>query len=586
MGVRIALAGNPNCGKTTMFNSMTGANQYVGNWPGVTVEKKEGRYTRDKEVVITDLPGVYSLSPYSPEEVVTRDVLLDGQLDAVINLVDATNLERNLYLTTQIVDLGVPVVVALNMMDLVEKNGDKIDIPALSEQLGCPVVPTSALKGKGLDALVAKAREIAAAGTLPAPKMRFDASVEEAVGKVIDVIGDKVSAPVRRWFAIKALEGEQKSIDALKLSAADLEAIAAVRSGLEESFDDDIESIVTSERYGAIAHASDACVKRSAKGLTTTQKIDRVVTNRWLGIPIFIVVMAFVYWLAITIGTGPVTDWANDGISGDGWLYTGGAEYEEAVGAWEEELAAAEEAGDEALAAQLAEQEPDPSEFGLFIPGERRTVASEPGGGRHRCRRGRGHRLHSADDHLVPAAGIPGKLRVLGACCLHHGPHLPSLRPFGQKLHPHAHRVGLRRACRHGHQDHRERKRPSHDHHDHHDDPLWREDAHHRAGVWRDRRRRRRGHLVDHPDVLLPGCARHHRVGHHVEEDAHVRRRGFAVRHGAACLPSAYRSHGAHVHVGAHQELRGEGGNDHLPVHHRHLVPHELRRVRGSVRTA
>ncbi len=369
MGVRIALAGNPNCGKTTMFNSMTGANQYVGNWPGVTVEKKEGRYTRDKEVVITDLPGVYSLSPYSPEEVVTRDVLLDGQLDAVINLVDATNLERNLYLTTQIVDLGVPVVVALNMMDLVEKNGDKIDIPALSEQLGCPVVPTSALKGKGLDELVAKAREIAAAGTLPAPKMRFDASVEEAVGKVIDVIGDKVSAPVRRWFAIKALEGEQKSIDALKLSAADLEAIAAVRSGLEESFDDDIESIVTSERYGAIAHASDACVKRSAKGLTTTQKIDRVVTNRWLGIPIFIVVMAFVYWLAITIGTGPVTDWANDGISGDGWLYTGGAEYEEAVGAWEEELAAAEEAGDEALAAQLAEQEPDPSEFGLFIPG-------------------------------------------------------------------------------------------------------------------------------------------------------------------------------------------------------------------------
>ena len=369
MGVRIALAGNPNCGKTTMFNSMTGANQYVGNWPGVTVEKKEGRYTRDKSVTITDLPGVYSLSPYSPEEVVTRDYLLDGQPDAVINLVDATNLERNLYLTTQIVDLGVPVVVALNMMDLVEKNGDKIDVAALSEQLGCPVVPTSALKGRGLDELIGKAVEVARAGALAAPKMRFDAAVEEAIGKAIDVLGDAVPAPVRRWHAIKLLENEQKTLNELKLPESDLATIAAVRDGLEEAMDDDIESIITSERYGSIAHVADACVKRSAKALTTTQKIDRVVTNRWLGIPIFVVVMAFVYWLAITIGTGPVTDWANDGISGDGWLYTGGAAYEEAVGAWEEQIAAAEEAGDEALAAQLAEQEPDPSEFGLFIPG-------------------------------------------------------------------------------------------------------------------------------------------------------------------------------------------------------------------------
>ena len=369
MGVRIALAGNPNCGKTTMFNSMTGANQYVGNWPGVTVEKKEGRYTRDKSVTITDLPGVYSLSPYSPEEVVTRDYLLDGQPDAVINLVDATNLERNLYLTTQIVDLGVPVVVALNMMDLVEKNGDKIDVAALSEQLGCPVVPTSALKGRGLDELIGKAVEVARAGALAAPKMRFDAAVEEAIGKAIDVLGDAVPAPVRRWHAIKLLENEQKTLNELKLPESDLATIAAVRDGLEEAMDDDIESIITSERYGSIAHVADACVKRSAKGLTTTQKIDRVVTNRWLGIPIFVVVMAFVYWLAITIGTGPVTDWANDGISGDGWLYTGGAAYEEAVGAWEEQVAAAEEAGDGALAAQLAGQEPDPSEFGLFIPG-------------------------------------------------------------------------------------------------------------------------------------------------------------------------------------------------------------------------
>lgn len=369
MGVRIALAGNPNCGKTTMFNGMTGANQYVGNWPGVTVEKKEGRYIRDKDVVITDLPGVYSLSPYSPEEVVTRDFLLEGGPDAVINLVDATNLERNLYLTTQIIDLGVPVVVALNMMDLVDKSGDKIDIAALSEQLGCPVMPISALKGRGLDELMGKAVEVAAAGTLAAPKMRFDAMVEEAVGKVIDILDGKVSADARRWRAIKLLEGEQKTIGELGLSTSDLAVVAAVREDLERAKDDDIESIITVERYDAIAHVVDACVKRSAKGLTATQKIDRVVTNRWLGIPIFVVVMAFVYWLAITIGTGPVTDWANDGISGDGWLYTGGAEYEQALGAWEEEVNAAEEAGDEALAAHLADQKPDPASFGLFVPG-------------------------------------------------------------------------------------------------------------------------------------------------------------------------------------------------------------------------
>ncbi|MEE0845727.1 MAG: ferrous iron transporter B [Eggerthellaceae bacterium] len=354
MGLRIALAGNPNCGKTTMFNSMTGANQYVGNWPGVTVEKKEGRYTRDKSVTITDLPGVYSLSPYSPEEVVTRDVLLGGEIDAVVNLVDATNLERNLYLTTQIIDLGVPVVVALNMMDLVEKNGDKVDVDALSKQLGCPVVPTSALKGRGLDDLVKKASEVAAAGTLPAPLMRFDAAVEEAIGKVVDIVGDAVPADGRRWHAIKLLEDEQKTIDAVKLSASDFDVIASVRHSMEEALDDDIESILTAERYGVIAHVADACVRKSGKGMTTTQKIDRVVTNRWLGIPIFVVVMAFVYWLAITIGTGPVTDWANDGISGDGWLYTGGAAYEEAVGEWE--------------AGALAE-EPDPSDYGLFIPG-------------------------------------------------------------------------------------------------------------------------------------------------------------------------------------------------------------------------
>ena len=370
MEVRIALAGNPNCGKTTMFNSLTGANQYVGNWPGVTVEKKEGTCTRDKDVTITDLPGVYSLSPYSPEEIVTRDYLLDGRPDAVINLVDATNLERNLYLTTQILDLGLPVVIALNMMDLVEKNGDKIDVAKLSQQLGCPVVETSALKGRGMDELLQVAIEAARKGTPAASDLRFDASVEEALAKVIDVVGGRVPAHVARWYAIKLLEGEQKTIDALDLGAHDLSVIAAVRSALEDAQDDDAESIVTGERYDAIAHVVNAAVKRSSRGMTATQKIDRVVTNRWLGIPIFIAVMTLVYYLSVsTVGT-LFTDWANDGVFGDGWLYTGTEQYDEAVGAWEESVAAAEEAGaTEAELAVLAEEEPDPAAFGLWVPG-------------------------------------------------------------------------------------------------------------------------------------------------------------------------------------------------------------------------
>lgn len=370
MGIRIALAGNPNCGKTTMFNELTGANQYVGNWPGVTVEKKEGLYTRDKEVTITDLPGVYSLSPYSPEEIVTRDYLLDTRPDAVINLVDATNLERNLYLTTQILDLGLPVVVALNMMDLVEKNGDKIDVEKLSKHLGCPVVPTSALKGRGMQDLVNAAIASAKANTPAAPDLRFAAEVEEALARVIDVLAGRVNTEVARWYAIKLLEGEQKTIEALNMQAADLSAIAAIREALENRLDDDAESIVTGERYDAISEVVSDAVKKSLKGMSTTQKIDRVVTNRWLGIPLFIAVMFAVYFVAVsTVGT-LFTDWANDGVFGDGWLYTGTEQYDEAMGAWEESTALAEAAGaSESDLTALAEAEPEPSMFGLYIPG-------------------------------------------------------------------------------------------------------------------------------------------------------------------------------------------------------------------------
>ena len=372
MGTRIALAGNPNCGKTTMFNDLTGASQYVGNWPGVTVEKKEGKYTRDKDVTITDLPGIYSLSPYSPEEIVARDYLLSDEPNVVVNLVDATNLERNLYLTTQILDLGLPVVVALNMMDLVEKNGDKIDTAKLSRKLGCPVVETSALKGRGMDELVDAAVKAAKKGVPAAPEIRFADDVETPIAKVIDVVGARVPANQVRWFAIKLLEGEERTVSRLKLSSSDLSAIAAIRDAMESDFDDDAESIVTGARYDAIGDVVAETVKKSTKGMTTTQKIDRVVTNRVLGIPIFIAIMFLVYYLAVSLGGGVVTDWANDGISGDGWLYTGGAAYDEAVGAWEEQVAAAEEAGaSEEELAVLAEEEPDPAsgEYGLWIPG-------------------------------------------------------------------------------------------------------------------------------------------------------------------------------------------------------------------------
>ncbi|MCI2242779.1 ferrous iron transporter B [Adlercreutzia faecimuris] len=395
MGISIALAGNPNCGKTTMFNELTGASQYVGNWPGVTVEKKEGRYTRDRDVTITDLPGVYSLSPYTPEEIVTRDYLLSGQPDVVVNLVDATNLERNLYLTTQILDLGLPVVVALNMMDLVRKNGDKIDVEGLSRRLGCPVVETTALKGQGVEALIAKAIEAASAPTpcassaapssapaasaptpaasptcasaAPAsPALRFPGAVEDALAAIAAIVGDRVAPARARWFAVKLLEDEQLTVDALDLSADDLACIAAIREALEDAEDDDAESIVTNARYDAIGEVCAACVERSPKALTTTQRIDRVVTNRVLGLPLFIAVMFCVYYLAVSVAGGLFTDWANDGLFGDGWLYTGTEQYEATVADFDAALETAE--GVAAFEAG-ALVEPDPADFGLYHVG-------------------------------------------------------------------------------------------------------------------------------------------------------------------------------------------------------------------------
>ncbi len=304
MGINIALAGNPNCGKTTLFNDLTGANQYVGNWPGVTVEKKEGKYTADKDVSITDLPGVYSLSPYSPEEVVSREYLLSNQPDVVINLVDATNLERNLYLTTQILNVGIPVVIALNMMDLVEKNGDHIDVAALSKELGCPIVPTSALRGRGVKELMKTALDEAKSAAAPASKLRFSNAVETALDQVIECAGSAIAGRTQRWYAIKLLEGEQKTLESLPLDEAKLTAIATIRENLEAAEDEDVESLITNERYESIAAVCQRCVTRAPQKETMTQKIDKIVTNRVLGLPIFVIIMFLVYYISVsTVGT-------------------------------------------------------------------------------------------------------------------------------------------------------------------------------------------------------------------------------------------------------------------------------------------
>ena len=319
MAIKIALAGNPNCGKTTMFNALTGANQYVGNWPGVTVEKKEGKLKSAKsgeEIIITDLPGVYSLSPYTLEEVVSRDYLVHEKPQAIINLVDATNIERNLYLTTQILEIGIPVVIALNMADLLAKSGDKIDVKKLSEIFGCEVVETSALKGTGLKEVVEKAIEAAKKNEWKNPAGIFSGSVENAIAKVEEAVGEAVDADQKRWFAIKLLEKDSKVIEQLHLPASAMAAVNTEVTRLEKEQDDDTESIITDERYTYIGSVIDKAVKKSGKKLSTSDKIDKIVTNRILGIPIFAAVMWFVYYICVsTLGTMG-TDWANDTFGG------------------------------------------------------------------------------------------------------------------------------------------------------------------------------------------------------------------------------------------------------------------------------
>lgn len=375
MSIKIALAGNPNSGKTTMFNALTGANQFVGNWPGVTVEKKEGKLKGDKDVNVMDLPGIYSLSPYTLEEVVARNYLINDHPDVILNIVDGSNIERNLYLTTQLIELGIPVVVAVNMMDVVEKSGDTIDFGKLGKELGCEVVPVSALKGNGVKEAAEKAVKIAKRNRGFNISHSFDKRLEEWLSEIEKRIGINVPDEQKRFYAIKLFEGDDKIRDLMKI----VPDVSDIVSQAEKELDDDAESIITDARYKYISSIIGGCYKKNKKKkLTASDKIDRVVTNRWLALPIFAVVMLIVYYVSVTTVGSWATDWANDGVFGEGWhlFGIGSSAYEEVVGEWEENqlkidafLGEAEESGidTEAVSGALEEGEADSEAVSAFI---------------------------------------------------------------------------------------------------------------------------------------------------------------------------------------------------------------------------
>lgn len=352
--IHVALAGNPNCGKTTLFNLITGANGYVGNWPGVTVEKKEAKLLSDKNVTITDLPGIYSLSPYSPEEQCSRDYLMSGEPDVVVQVVDATNLERNLYLALQVIETGLPVVVALNMADLVEKNGDKIDTDRLSKKLGCPVMMISALKNKGIKELFEQVKK-SAASKGQVPEHKFDSSIEDVLDHIENNLPASVPANKRRYYAVKLFERDADACKLINLTKEKAARVEQLVAQCEQDCDDDAESIITGERYGVIAHIIDECLTKAPAKMSTSEKIDRVVTNRILGLPIFVVIMFCVYYIAVSTLGGTVTDFTNDQLFGtDGWYVLG-----QGRDAYD---AAVEAAGDNADSV-------DPAQYGPYVPG-------------------------------------------------------------------------------------------------------------------------------------------------------------------------------------------------------------------------
>ena len=373
MNIRIALAGNPNSGKTTLFNTLTGSNQFVGNWPGVTVEKKEGKLKKNDGVIVTDLPGIYSLSPYTLEEVVARNYLIGERPDAILNIIDGTNLERNLYLTTQLTELGIPVVVAINMMDVVKKNGDKIDTAQLGKQLGCKVVEISALKGTGVMEAAQAAIE-AANNAKTVPMHTFSGPVEHALAHIEEAVVHNMPEEQQRWYAIKVFERDDKVLEKLNIPADTLAHIEADIAAAESELDDDAESIITNERYIYIGSVIKSCYKkRSAGSLSTSDKIDKVVTNRWLGLPIFAAVMFLVYWIAMVAVGAPATDWANDGLFGDGYhlLGIGTKAYEEVNDEYTNALNAVQAFTELDPEAEDFDEEAAKAELDAFVPTEK-----------------------------------------------------------------------------------------------------------------------------------------------------------------------------------------------------------------------
>ena len=373
MSIRIALAGNPNSGKTTLFNALTGSNQFVGNWPGVTVEKKEGKLKKHDDVTITDLPGIYSLSPYTLEEVVARNYLIGERPDAILNIIDGTNLERNLYLTTQLTELGIPVVLAINMMDVVKKNGDKIDTAVLAQQLGCKAVEISALKGDGVTQAAEAAIE-AAKSSKTVPMHTFSGPVEHALAHIEEAVVHGLPEEQQRWYAVKIFERDDKVLEQLNIPDDTLAHIEEDISAAETELDDDAESIITNERYIYIADLIQSCYKKRNKGaLSTSDKIDKVVTNRWLGLPIFAAVMFLVYWVAMVAVGAPATDWANDGLFGDGYhlFGIGSGAYEEADGEYSDALNAVQAFTEIDPEAEDFDEDAAKAELAAFVPAEK-----------------------------------------------------------------------------------------------------------------------------------------------------------------------------------------------------------------------
>ena len=573
--IHVALAGNPNCGKTTLFNLITGANGYVGNWPGVTVEKKEAKLLSDKNVTITDLPGIYSLSPYSPEEQCSRDYLMSGEPDVVVQVVDATNLERNLYLALQVIETGLPVVVALNMADLVEKNGDKIDTDKLSKKLGCPVMMISALKNKGIKELFEQVKK-SAASKGQVPEHKFDSSIEDVLDHIENNLPASVPANKRRYYAVKLFERDADACKLINLTKEKAARVEQLVAQCEQDCDDDAESIITGERYGVIAHIIDECLTKAPAKMSTSEKIDRVVTNRILGLPIFVVIMFCVYYIAVSTLGGTVTDFTNDQLFGtDGWYVLG-----QGRDAYD---AAVEAAGDDADSV-------DPAQYGPYVPGITTMVhdalvagGTEDGGlvdslvcdgivgglgaifgfvpqmfllfvmlsFLEDC--GYMARVAFIMDRIFRRFGLSGKSFI--PMLVSSGCGVPGVMATKTIENEKDRRMTVMTTTF---------------------IPLWRQVADHRSAHGLHHWRFFHHGRMDQPALLLPGRLCRHRLGPHAQENQALRRPPDAVRYGASRLPLPGDPFLGAARVGALLGLYQEGRYGHLRVHCRRLVPLQL----------